>query len=202
MTATAGVFLTKLLPTFLNKHRTFHTAPFFNQSGDYPSQGLAQPNSSLLQVLPGTPISLVSASTVPEDVYHPLCVSYFVSTPPNDFHHPNPFWCRAALPALVEEGAGALTLLPISCSRHQAPAAAAWVLVQIPGTLPSQRTLLTVCFSMSSAIFCHQTSYKLGFHWLVTLFLRRSARCSSWAQGKLGSNPTYVYTIFPLRTIK
>ena len=35
--------------------------------------GLTWPNSSLLQVLSGNPISLELASTVPVDVYH-LCV--------------------------------------------------------------------------------------------------------------------------------
>ena len=59
-------------------------------------------------------------------------------------------------------------------------AAAALVPAQIPGTLPSQCNLHTIYFSMSSAIFCLPTSYKLEFHWLFTLFLRRSARSSSW----------------------
>ena len=125
----------------------------------------------------------------------PLCVSHFISTSPSDFQHPGPSWCRAALPALVGEGAGALTLFP-SCSRCWARATAVLVLAQIPGTLPSQHTLFTVCFSMSSAIFCLQTSYNLGFHWLFTLFLGRSARCSSWAQGELGSTPTYLSATF------
>ena len=49
---------------------------------------------------------------------------------------------------------------------------------------------------MSSAIFGLQTSYKLGYRWSFTLFLRRSARCSSWVQGELGSAPTYLATIF------
>ena len=79
-------------------------------------------------------------------------------------------------------------------------AAAVLVLAQIPGTLPPQCNLLTTGFSMSSAIFCLQTSYKLGFCWLFTLFPRRSARCSSCAQGELGSAPTYLTAIFqPLR---
>ena len=37
---------------------------------------------------------------------------------PNNFQHPDPCWCQAALPALRGEGASDLTLLPISCSRH------------------------------------------------------------------------------------
>ena len=49
---------------------------------------------------------------------------------------------------------------------------------------------------MSSTIFGVQTSYNLGFHWLLTLFLRRLARCSGWVQGGLGSAPTYFATIF------
>ena len=122
-------------------------------------------------------------SAVLGDVYR-LCVSptssLFSPSPPRDLQHPGLSWCWAALPALVGEGAGDLTLLPVSCSRCQLGAAAALVTTQIPGSLPSQYNLLTVYFSMSSAIFGLQTSYKLGFHWLFTLFLRRSARCSSW----------------------
>ena len=72
--AAAQVFLTKQLPTVLNKCTAFHTAQLSNQSGDYPSQGLTRPNSSFLQMLPCTPISLVPVSTVPADVYC-LCVS-------------------------------------------------------------------------------------------------------------------------------
>ncbi|KAF6084346.1 hypothetical protein HJG60_008617 [Phyllostomus discolor] len=107
-----------------------------------------------------------------------------------------PGWCQVALPGLEGEGACDLTLLSMSCSRHWAGCAAALVLVQIPGTLPSQHTLLAICYSMSLAIFCFQTSYKQGFHWLFTPFLRRSARCSSWGEGELGSPPTYLTTIF------
>ena len=33
------------------------------------------------------------------------------------------------------------------------------------------------------AIFCLQTSYKLGFQWLFTLYIRRLSRCSSWVLG-------------------
>ena len=48
--ATAGEFLTKQLPAVFKKCMAFHTAPLFNQSWDYPSQGLTRPNSSLFQV--------------------------------------------------------------------------------------------------------------------------------------------------------
>ena len=41
-----------------------------------------------------------------------------------------------------------------------------------------------------------QTSCKLGFHCMFTLFLRISASCSSWMQGQVGSAPTYLPTIF------
>ena len=71
--AAAGEFLTKQLPPFLTS-TAFYTAPLFNQSRNYPSQGPAQPISSLIQVSPGTPISLVPASTVLADVCC-LCVS-------------------------------------------------------------------------------------------------------------------------------
>ena len=67
-------FLTKQLPTVLNKCTAFHRAQVSDQSRDYPSQGLIQPNSSLLQIWPGTSISLVLASPVPADVYC-LCMS-------------------------------------------------------------------------------------------------------------------------------
>ena len=133
----------------------------------------------------------------PSGCVPPLCVSHFVSIPPSDFQHPGPSWCQAALPALVGEGAGDLTLLPVSCGRRPAGGAtAALVPAQISGTLPSQLNHLSVCFSMSSAILGLQTSYKLGFRWVFTLFLRRLARCSSRAQGELGSTPTYLTTIF------
>ena len=46
--ATGGEFLTKQLPTILNKHTAFHIAQHSNQSGDYPNQGPTQLNSSLL----------------------------------------------------------------------------------------------------------------------------------------------------------
>ena len=81
--ATAQEFLTKQLPAVLNKCTAFHTAQLSNQSGDYPSQGLTQPNSSLLQMFPGTSISLVLASTVPADVYR-LRVSPTLSLFPPD----------------------------------------------------------------------------------------------------------------------
>ena len=43
--------------------------------------------------------------------------------------------------------------------------------------------------------FGFQTSYKLGFCWLFTLFIRRLARCSSWVQGEVGSTPPYLAAI-------
>ena len=66
---------------------------------------------------PRTPIALVPAFTVPADVYC-LCVSLTSSLfPPRDFQNPGPSWCWAALLALVGEGAGDLTLFPISSER-------------------------------------------------------------------------------------
>ena len=41
----------------------------------------------------------------------------------------------------------------------------------------------------------------LGNPWLFTLFLRRSARCSTRAQGEVDSAPTYLTTIFSLLRI-
>ena len=126
--ASAAEFLTKQLPA-INNCRTFHTTPLSN--GDYLSQDPTWPYSSLLQVSPGTPTSLMPASTVPTDVYC-LCVSYFISTPPSNFQHPSPSRCWAALPSLVGEGAGDLTLLPTFCGRCQAGGAAALVPVHSP----------------------------------------------------------------------
>ena len=40
-----------------------------------------------------------------------------------------------------------------------------------------------------------QPSYMLGYCWLFTLFLRRSARCSTCSQGEVGSAPTYLTAI-------
>ena len=53
----------------------------------------------------------------PSGCIPPLRVSHFISIPPRDFQHPGSSWCQAALPALVGQGAGDLTLLPVSCSR-------------------------------------------------------------------------------------
>ena len=67
----------KQLPVVLNKLTAFLKAQHANQPLDHLSQGPTLPNSSLLQVSPGTPISLVLVSTVPADVHHlfglPLC---------------------------------------------------------------------------------------------------------------------------------
>ena len=116
--ATAQDFLTKQLPTVLNKHTAFHTAQLSNCSGYFWAWVQMTHLFSLLQVLPSTPISLVQASPVSVVVYR-LCVSYFISIFPRDFQHPGPSLCWAALPALVGEGAGGLTLLSVSCIRCQ-----------------------------------------------------------------------------------
>ena len=180
-----GEFLTKQLPANACNCQQAHG---FSHSPTFqPVQRLSESGSDMaqlppgrhLQVFPNTPISLVLAVHSPSRCVLPLWVSYFVSISPSDFQHPGPSWCLAALPALRAEGAGALTLLLVSFGRHQAGGTAALVPAQIPGTFSSQCNLLSVCFSMSSAIFFLQTSYKLGFHWLSTPFLKISARCSS-----------------------
>ena len=51
---------------------------------------------------------------------------------------------------------------------------------------------------MSSTIFGLQSSYILEYCWLFTLFLRRSARCFTGAQGEVDSAPTYLATMFSL----
>ena len=57
--------------------------------------------------------------------------------------------------------------------------------------------LLPSDFSVSSTIFGLQSSYMLGYCWMFSLFLRRSARCFTHVQGKVDSAPTYLPTIFP-----
>ena len=47
-------------------------------------------------------------------------------------------------------------------------------------------------FSMSSEIFGLLSSYMLGYCWLFTLFLGRSARCFTRVQGGVESAPTYL----------
>ena len=47
-----------------------------------------------------------------------------------------------------------------------------------------------------------QTSYNVEFHWLFTLFFRRSARCPSWVHEQVvGSAPTYITPIIPIFSI-
>ena len=98
----------------------------------------------------------------------PLCVSHFISISPSNFQHPGPSWCWTALSALVGEGAGDLTVLPDSCGRCQVGGHSSLG----PCSDPRDLTISAHsphCFSMSSAIFCLQTSYKLGFCWLFTV---------------------------------
>ena len=78
---------------------------------------------------PGVPWQLsFSGASVhgPSGCVPPLCVSHFISISPSDFQHPGPSWCQAALPALVGEGAGALTLLPVSWGRCPGPPQQPW----------------------------------------------------------------------------
>ena len=135
----------------------------------------------------------------PSGCVPPLCVSHFISIPPSSFQNPGPSWCQAALPALVGEGAGDLTLLQGYCSRRWAGGHSSLGPCTHPRdlTVPAQSPH---CFSMSSTIFCLQTSYKLGFHWLFTVFLRRLARYSSWAQENLALLPPTLLPSFPLPT--
>ena len=88
-----------------------------------PVQRLYESGSHTTQLLPSPGIAwhinFSGASVHSSSGFYHLCVSsHFVSIPPSDFRNPGPSWCQAALPALVEEGAGDLTLLPLSCSRH------------------------------------------------------------------------------------
>ena len=138
---------------------------------------------SLVQVSPGSPISLVMTQPVSTVSVgeHRLCVSPTLSLfPPATSStqvHPG-----AALSSLFgTKGAVDFAVLQVSCSRH-------WVggcssLGPHTGlrdlTIPTQspyRMFFNVLYN-----FGLQTSYKLGFHWLFTLFFRRLARCSTRA---------------------
>ena len=108
----------------------------------------------------------------------------------------SPSWCWAALLALVGEGIGDLTLLPIPYSRHWDRCCSSLG----PRTDPRDFTIPAhspyCLFFNLLCNFCLHTSYKLGFHWLFTLFLKRSTRCSNLAHRELGSIPTYLMAIF------
>ena len=185
------MFLTESCPPFLTSAWLF-TQPNFPTSPETIQVRVSQGQTPTFSRCYLAPQFLWSGIHSPSRCILLLCVSHFVSIPPSDFQHPGPSWCWAALPALVGEGAG--DLIPAAGTGPWAPGSL--VPAQIPGTLLSQCNVLTVCFSMSSGIFGFQTSYNLGFRWLFTLSFIRLARCSSWAQGELGSTPTYLATIF------
>ena len=78
---------------------------------------LPESGSDMAQLLPSPGVTQdpsFSGASIhsPSGCIPPLCVSHFISIPPGDFKHSS--WCQAAHPALVGEGAGDLTLLPIS----------------------------------------------------------------------------------------
>ena len=93
-------------------------------------------------------------------------------------------WLYNSFPSILQQVWGGGPQQPRSLCRYQGP------------FLPNALSLPTV-FQCPIQFFGLQTSYKLGFCWLFTLFFRRSATCSSWAQGELGSTPTYLTAIFP-----
>ena len=106
-------------PLFLTSSRLF-TQPTFQ-----PVQRLSKSGSDTAQLLPSSGVAQhpnFSGASVhsPSGCLLPLCVSHFISTSPSDIQNPGPSWCWAALPTLVGEGAGVLTLLPLSCSGCQA----------------------------------------------------------------------------------
>ena len=121
----------------------------------------------------------------------PLCVCHFILIALSDFKHPGPSWCCSNL---VWKGREPLTWLspknPVASPSGSRPGAAASpVPALVPGILLSQSNLLTIWFFNLFYSFGLQYSYMLGYHWLFTLFLRRSARCSIRAQG--------VWTLLP-----
>ena len=108
-------------PAILNKCPDFHTAHFLTRletiwvSDKHSPTLLPSPGVAWLPNFSGNDLAGVHS---PRGCTLPLCVFHFVSIPHSDFKHPGPSCCQAALPALVGEGAGALTLLPVSCGRQ------------------------------------------------------------------------------------
>ena len=167
------------------------TQPSSDQSWDYLGQGPSWLNSSHLQASLGSPISLVLsqlASTVPA-AEHCLSVSPTVSLSPQRLQASRSPLVWDWHPCCERGGSckvtiGDLALLQISCCSH------------LPWHQTASQSPFCICFSMSSAVFGFQTSYKLGSLWLFTLFFRRSARCPSWVLEQVDSAPTYFYAIF------
>ena len=103
-------------PSFLKVPGLSHSPTF------QPVWRLSKSGCDRVQLLPFPGVSWnlnFSGTSIdsPSGCVPPLCVSHFLSTSPSAFHNPGPISCRAALPALVGEGAGALTLLPVSRNR-------------------------------------------------------------------------------------
>ena len=122
-----------------------------------------------------------------------LCVSHFIFIPPSDFKHPGPSWCHSIL--LVWQGRELLIWLSsrdpvVGIGRHWAGTCAGPRELTVPKQSP-YHLFFNVLYN-----FGFQPLYMLGFHWLFTLFLRRSAMCSTCMQGEVGSAPTYLAAIF------
>ena len=99
---------------------------------------------------------------------------------------------------LAGEGAVDLVLFQVSCGRlraggcsHPGPQAGPRDL-----TIPKQSPYCL--FFNVFYKFVLQLSYMLRYHWLFTLFPRRSARCSTCTQGDVGLAPTYLTSIFEM----
>ena len=127
----------------------------------------------------------------------PLCICHFVLILPSDFKNTGPSWCCSNLVWQRWEG---LTWLspknPAADLVGTGPGAVATLVpALVPGTVLSRSTLLTVWFFNVLYSFGLQAWDMLGYHWLFTLFLRKSASCSTAEQGEVDSAPTYVTNI-------
>ena len=112
--------------------------------------------------------------------HHPCVFATSSLFPPWDFKHPGPTWYTAQ--TLFGRGgsrwSGSLPKNPVADPVAGRPgAAASLVPALVPRTLLSWSTVLTIWLFNVLYSFGLQSSYMLGYHWLFTLFLRRSARC-------------------------
>ena len=137
---------------------------------------------SLLQVSPGSPVSLVMSYLAAIVSAGEHC--YFVYSP-QLLQASRSIMVPLYPPCLAGEGTIDLTLFQDSCS--QPIRCWAWG-CSSPGPRVGPRDF-TAPKQSPYHLFCNvfynfglQPSYMLGYHWLFTLFLRRSARCSTCAQ--------------------
>ena len=105
-----------------------------------------------------------------------------------NFKLPGPSWCCSNLVWQVREP---LTWLspknPVADLAITGPGVAATLVpTLVPGTYCPEARSLPSGFSMSSTIFGLQSSYRLGYCWLFSVFLRRLGRCFHMCAGGSG----------------